>query len=134
MPKPTTSSLQASPYEAGRAPLFVALTRPHLIQIKSLAFEPRGFWLAVGVFVVAVLSRNTEVNIGGGILAFLIAFGAHLLGTHAPYAIEDMQRFLLLPSHGVASASKHARRRYSPYAKYKRWQRDRGLLRSSSRS
>ena len=127
MPK-TATSLSASPYEAGSAPLFVALTRPHLIQIASWSFERRGFGLAVGVFIIAVLSRNIEVNIGGGILAFLILFGAHLLGTHAPYAIEDMQRFLLLPSHGVASASKHARRRYSPYSKYKRWQRDRGIL------
>jgi type IV secretory pathway VirB3-like protein len=102
-------------FERGREPLYISATRPHLI----LGLDPRGFWVAVALFSVSILARDMRINIAGGSLALLIALVAHALGTRAPYALDEIQRFLLLPGVGTASASRYAPYRFSPYRRRK---------------
>lgn len=101
--------------ENGAAPLFVAATRPHLI----LGADPRAFWMCIVIFVVSMMIHNVKVNIFGTLTAIVVFFFFRTLGEFAPYAIDELQRFSILPSWGTSDAAISAPRRYTPYPEKK---------------
>jgi hypothetical protein len=98
--------------EDGRVSLPQNTTRPHLI----IGMDKRGFFLAMTILVLsAMVPHDVRVTIGGVSLAVCIILTFRALGEHAPYALDEVQRFMVLPRWGAANASVHAPHRFTPY-------------------
>jgi hypothetical protein len=98
--------------EDGRVSLPVNATRANLI----LGMDKRGFFLAINILVFSVMvPHDIRANIAGIAVSVIVAAAFKALGNHAPYALDEIQRFIVLPRWGTASASVHARPRFTPY-------------------
>jgi type IV secretory pathway VirB3-like protein len=97
--------------EKGKASLYVGATRPNLI----LGIDPRAFWMIAALATICIMIHNFRVNLFGVVLSVLLYFIFHALGQFAPYAIDEIQRFHILPAWGRAEASVQSPRRYTPY-------------------
>ncbi len=100
------------PLEDGRASLPVNATRANLI----LGMDKRGFFLAILILVFSVMvPHDIRTNIVGISISVIVAAAFKVLGDHAPYALDEIQRFMVLPRWGTASTSVHAPHRFTPY-------------------